>query len=170
MSISENETNVKRFFNQKRDITYYRRIHLNAKTIKTLMMIRMHAHRKEKLTTKSDTLNFENTKNRAKNHKNFNIYLRAKLYQFFEIFENDNIQNDFVKITTSKENDYIFFNDENFDRKMNDLIDRTCTQQIKVLAKKIESSIQHENKKRRRRHQLSMDVLSRKRRIWLFRT
>ena len=33
LTIFENEINVKRLFNQKRDIIYYRRIRLNAKTI-----------------------------------------------------------------------------------------------------------------------------------------
>ena len=46
LSISKNETNVERFFNQKRDIIHYRRIRLNAKTIKILIMIRMHANKK----------------------------------------------------------------------------------------------------------------------------
>ena len=80
------------------------------------------------MTTNFDILNSENTKDKAKNHKNFNIYLNAKLYQFSKVFENNNIQNDFVKKTIINENDYTFLSNEKFDRKMNDLIDRTCIQ------------------------------------------
>ena len=171
LSVSKNETDVERLFNQKRDIIHYRRIRLNAKTIKTLMMIRMHANRKKKLTTKSDTLNCENMKDRAKNHKNFEIYSNVELYSSSEIFEDDSISNNLNKEMTANENDYTFFSDENFDREMNDLIDRTCTQQAmctqqaKVLAKKSESSIQKKNEKRRRKHQLSIDASNKKRRI-----
>ena len=46
LSIFKSETNVERLFNQKRDILHYRRIRLNVKTIKILMMIRMHVDRK----------------------------------------------------------------------------------------------------------------------------
>ena len=151
MSFSKNETNVERLFNSKYDTTYYRRTRLNTKTIKTLIIIQMHADKKN-LTTEFDILNFENTNNRTKNHKNFNTYMSAKLYQFFEIFENDNIQNNFAKMTILNENDYTFFSDENFDRKVNNLIDRTCTQQARMFVKKSENSIQHENKKRRREY------------------
>ena len=56
---------MKRFFNQKRDIIYYRRICLNAKTIKVLMIIRMHANN-EKLSIKIDILNSEKTKKKRK--------------------------------------------------------------------------------------------------------
>ena len=125
LSVSKNETDVERLFNQKRDITYYRRIRLNAKTIETLMMIRMHANRKEKLTTEFNTLNCENMKNRAKNHRNSEIYSSAELYSSSEIFENDSISNDLSKEMTADENDYIFLSDENFDKEVNDLIDRT---------------------------------------------
>ena len=76
LTIFESETDVKRLINQKRDIIYYRRIRLNAKTIQTLMMIRMHADRNEQLIissidsiliTESDTLNCDNMKKRANN-------------------------------------------------------------------------------------------------------
>ena len=107
----------------------------------------------------------ENTKNKVKNHKNSNIYLSAKLYQFFKNFEDDNIQNNFAKKTISDKSDYTFFSDKKIDKKANDLIDRTCTQQVKMVRKKSERSIQHENAKRRRKHQLSIDVSNRKRRI-----
>ena len=60
---------------------------------------------KRKLTIEFVILNSENTKDRAKNHKNFNTYLSAKLYQFCKVFEDDNIQDDFVKKTISNKND-----------------------------------------------------------------
>ena len=117
------------------------------------------------MTTEFDALNCENMKDRTKNHKNSEIYSSAELYSFSEIFENDSISNDLNKKMIADEDDYIFFSDENFDREVNDLIDRTCTQQAKMLAKKSESSIQKRNEKKRRKHQLSIDVSSRKRQI-----
>ena len=39
LSIFESETDVERLCNQNRDIIYYRRTRLNAKTIKFLIMI-----------------------------------------------------------------------------------------------------------------------------------
>ena len=152
LSIFKSEADVERLFNQKRNIIHYRRICQNAKTIKTLITIRMHADRKKNLTTEFNILNSENTKDRAKNHKNFSTYLSARLYQISKTFENYNIQNDFAKKTISNENDYTFFNDEKFDKKVNDLINRTCTQQAKMFAKKSEISIQHENGKKRSKH------------------
>ena len=165
LSVSRNETDVERLFNQERNIIHYRRTRLNAKTIKTLMMIRMHANKKEKLTTESDTLNCENMKDRAKNHRNSETYSSAELYSSSEVSEDDSISNDLNKEMTADEDDYTFLSDENFDREVNDLIDRTCTQQAKVSAKKSESSIQKRNEKRRREHQLSIDASNRKRRI-----
>ena len=54
LSVFKNKTDAERFFNQKRNIIYYRQIRLNVKTIKILIMVRMHVDKKEKLTTKSD--------------------------------------------------------------------------------------------------------------------
>ena len=98
MSILETETNVERLFNQKRDIIHCRRIRLNEKAMKTLIMIRMHIDKNEKLIilsidfviSKFDTLNCDNTRDYGKNRKNINIYLNARLNQYSEVFENDN--------------------------------------------------------------------------------
>ena len=167
LTIFENETDVERLFNQKRDITYYRRARLNAKTIQTLMMIRMHADRNEQLIilsidsiliTESDTLNCDDMKKRANNQKNVAIYVSAEHDQFFEVFADDQSEENSDKKTNLNENFYNVINDEKFDREVNNLIDQTCTQQERVF-------VMNENEKRRREHQLSIDVLSSKRRI-----
>ena len=45
LSISANDVEVKRLFNQNRDIFYSRRKRLQAKIIETLMMLHMHTDR-----------------------------------------------------------------------------------------------------------------------------
>ena len=95
------------------------------------MIIQIHADRNEKLIilnidsfiTKFDTLNSDDAKNRAKNRKNINIYLNAKLNQYFEIFENDNSLKNSDKNTSSDENLYDVISDEDFDREVNQFID-----------------------------------------------
>jgi hypothetical protein len=47
LTIAENKAEVKRFFNQKRDITHYHRDNLRVKTMKMFMMIRMHTNKNE---------------------------------------------------------------------------------------------------------------------------
>ena len=166
LTIFESETDVERLFNQKRDITHYRRIRLNAKTIQTLMMIRMHADRNEQLIilsidsiliTESDTLNCDDMKKRANNQKNVAIYVNAKHDQFSEVFADDQSEENSDKKTNLNENLYNVISDEEFDREVNNLIDQTCTQQERVF-------VMNESEKRRRRHQLSIDVFSSKRR------
>ena len=166
LTIFENETNVERLFNQKRDIIYYRRIRLNAKTIQTLMMIRMHADKNEQLIissidsiliTESDTLNCDDMKKRANNQKNVAIYVNAEHDQFSEIFADDQSEKNSDKKANLNENFYNVISDEEFDRKVNNLIDQMCTQQKKVF-------VMNESEKKRRKHQLSIDVFSSKRR------
>ena len=76
LTIFENKTNVERLFNQKRNIIYYRRIRLNAKTIQILIIIQMHVDKNEQLIilnidsiliTKFDTLNCDDMKKRTNN-------------------------------------------------------------------------------------------------------
>ena len=137
LTIFESETNVERLFNSKRDIIYYRRIRLNAKTIQTLMMIRMHADRNEQLIilnidsiliTEFDTLNCDDMKKKANNQKNVAIYVNAEHDQFSEIFANDQNEKNSDKKANLNENLYNVINDEKFDKEMNNLIDQTCTQ------------------------------------------
>ncbi len=47
MTIAKNQAEVKRFFNQRRDITHYHRNTLRVKTMKMFMMIRMHTNKNE---------------------------------------------------------------------------------------------------------------------------
>jgi hypothetical protein len=47
LTIAENKAEVKRLFNQERDITHYRRDNLRVKTIKMFMMIRIHTNKNE---------------------------------------------------------------------------------------------------------------------------
>ena len=167
LTIFESETDVERLFNQKRDIIHYRRARLNAKTIQILMMIRMHADRNEQLIissidsiliTESDTLNCDNMKKRANNQKNVAIYVSAEHDQFSEVFADDQSEKNSDKKANLDENLYNVISDEKFDRKVNNLIDQTCTQQERVF-------VMNENEKKRRKHQLSIDVFSSKRRI-----
>ena len=166
LTIFENETDVERLFNQKRDIIHYRRIRLNAKTIQILMMIRMHADKNEQLIissidsiliTEFDILNCDNIKKRANNQKNVAIYVSAEHDQFFEIFADDQNEKNSDKKANLNENFYNVISDEEFDRKVNNLIDQTCIQQKKIF-------VMNESEKRRRKHQLSIDVFSSKRR------
>ena len=166
LTIFENETNVERLFNQKRDIIHYRRIRLNAKTIQTLMMIRMHADRNEQLIissidsiliTESDTLNCDDMKKRANNQKNVATYVSAKHDQFSEVFADDQSEKNNDKKANLNENLYNVISDEKFDKEVNNLIDQTCTQQERIF-------VMNENEKKRREHQLSIDVFSSKRR------
>ena len=154
LTILENETDVERLFNQKRNIIYYRRIRLNAKTIQTLMMIRMHADRNEQLIilnidsiliTKSDTLNCDDMKKRTNNQKNVAIYVSAEHDQFSEIFADDQNEKNSDKKANLDENLYNVISDEKFDRKVNNLIDQTCTQQERIF-------VMNENEKKRRKH------------------
>ena len=154
LTIFESETNVERLFNQKRDIIYYRRARLNAKTIQILMMIRMHANKNEQLIissidsiliTKFNTLNCDDMKKRANNQKNVATYVSAKHDQFFEVFADDQNEKNSDKKTNLNENLYNVISDEKFDRKVNNLIDQTCTQQKKIF-------VMNENEKRRRKH------------------
>ena len=137
LTIFESETNVERLFNQKHDITYYRRARLNAKTIQILMIIRMHADRNEQLIilsidsiliTESDTLNCDDMKKRANNQKNVATYVSAEHDQFFKIFADDQSEKNSDKKANLNENLYNVISDEEFDRKMNNLIDQTCIQ------------------------------------------
>jgi hypothetical protein len=105
LAIAKNEAEIKRLFNQDRDITHYRRENLRVKTIETLMMIRMHTNKNEKNTTL-----FE--KNISKNQLHFDqqnttIYINAELNQNFEseiqldddeicVIENENDDVDFI--------------------------------------------------------------------------
>ena len=111
LSIFKSETNVEHFFNQQRNIIYYRRVFLNAKTIKTLIIIQITADKSEKLITLNidlfiiefDILNCDNTKDRTKNRKNINTYLSAKLNQYFKVFKNDNsVKNKLFEADCSK--------------------------------------------------------------------
>ena len=132
LSVFENETDVKRLFNQERDIIHYRRACLNAKKIKILMMIRMHANKNKKLIissidfliTKIDILNCDDTKDRAKNRKNINTYLSAKLDQYSRVIENDNSVKNNDQNKNSKKDFYAVISDEKFDIEVNNLIDQ----------------------------------------------
>ena len=167
LTILESETDVERLFNQKRDIIHYRRARLNAKTIQTLMMIRMHADRNEQLIilsidsiliTESDILNCDDMKKRTNNQKNVAIYVSAEHDQFSEIFADDQNEKNSDKKANLNENFYNVISDEEFDRKVNNLIDQTCIQQERVF-------VMNESEKRRREHQLFIDVFNSKRRI-----
>ena len=166
LTIFESETDVERLFNQKRDITHYRRARLNAKTIQTLMMIRMHADRNEQLIissidsiliTESDTLNCDDMKKKANNQKNVATYVSAEHDQFSEVFADDQSEENSDKKANLDENLYNVISDEEFDREVNNLIDQTCIQQERVF-------VMNESEKRRREHQLFIDVFSSKRR------
>ena len=136
-------------------------------------MIRMHANKNEMLIilnidsviTEFKTLNCDDTKDRAKNRKNINTYLSARLNQYSEIFENDNSVKNNDQNKNSEKDFYAVISDEKFDRKMNNLIDQNYTQQEKIFIMKSENTIhENENEKKRREHQLSIDVFSIKRR------
>jgi hypothetical protein len=82
LTIAENEVEVKRFFNQKRDITHYRRNNLRVKTMKMFMMIRIHINKNEnnsallKKNISKDQLHFD--------QENQTVYIEADLIQNFE--------------------------------------------------------------------------------------
>ena len=120
----------------------------------------MHAERNEQLIilsidsiliTESDTLNCDDMKKRANNQKNVAIYVSAKHDQFSEIFANDQSEENSDKKANLNENLYNVISDEKFDRKVNNLIDQTYTQQKRVF-------VMNESEKKRRKHQLSSSV------------
>ena len=97
----------------------------------------MHANRNEQLIissidsiliTESDTLNCDDMKKRANNQKNVAIYVSAEHDQFSEIFADDQSEENSDKKANLNENFYNVISDEKFDRKVNNLIDQTCTQ------------------------------------------
>ena len=57
LSISTNDVEVKRLFNQDRDIFHYRRERLQTKTIETLMMLHMHTNRNSNDTNAISNMN-----------------------------------------------------------------------------------------------------------------
>ena len=166
LAIPGSGAGVERLFNQGRDITHYRRARLDAKTIQTLMMIRMHAGRNEQLitssidsilTTEPDTLDCDDMEERADNQKNVATYVGAGHDQFSEVSADDQSEENSDKEANLNENLYNVISDEEFGREVDNLIDQTCTQQERVPA-------MNESEKRRRGHQLSIDVPSSKRR------
>ena len=129
-------------------------------------MIRMHADKNEQLIilnidsiliTESDTLNCDDMKKRANNQRNVAIYVSAKHNQFSEIFADDQNEENSDKKANLNENLYNVISDEKFDREVNSLINQTCIQSERVF-------VMNESEKRRRKHQLSIDVFSSKRR------
>ena len=127
----------------------------------------MHADKNEQLIissidsiliTESDTLNCDDIKKRANNQKNVAIYVNAEHDQFSEIFADDQNEKNNDKKTNLDENFYNVISDEKFDREMNNLIDQTCTQQERIF-------VMNESEKKRRKHQLFIDVFNSKRRI-----
>ena len=127
----------------------------------------MHANRKKQLIilnidsiliTESDTLNCDDIKKRANNQNNIAIYVSAEHDQFSEVFADDQSEKNSDKKANLNENFHNVISDEEFDREMNNLIDQTCIQSERIL-------VINESEKRRRKHQLSIDVFSSKRRI-----
>jgi hypothetical protein len=82
LTIAESEAEVKRLFNQERDITHYRRDNFRVNMMKMLMMIRMHTSKNEnnfallKENTSKDQLHFD--------QQDQTIYIEADLIQDFE--------------------------------------------------------------------------------------
>jgi hypothetical protein len=82
LTIAESQAEVKRFFNQERDITHYRRDNLRVKTMKMFMMIRMHTNKNDnnfallKKNTSKDQLHFD--------QQNQTVYIEIDLIQNFE--------------------------------------------------------------------------------------
>jgi hypothetical protein len=109
LTIAKNEIEVKRLFNQKRDITHYRQNNLRVKTMKMFMMIRMHINKNEnnfallKKNISKDQLHFD--------QQDQTIYIEADLTQNFESTlqsdeENliiDNVKNEIDFVLKSEE-------------------------------------------------------------------
>ena len=100
------------------------------------MIIRMHADKNEKLIissidsviTEIDTLNCDDTKNRAKNRKSINIYLNARLKQYSEVFKDDNSVKNSDQNKNLEKKFYAVISDEKYDKEMNNLIDQIYIQ------------------------------------------
>ena len=110
------------------------------------------------LITEFDTLNCDDMKKKANNQKNVAIYVSAEHDQFSEIFADDQSEENSDKKANLNENFYNVISDEKFDKEVNNLIDQTCTQQERIF-------VMNESEKRRRKHQLFIDVFNSKRRI-----
>jgi hypothetical protein len=82
LTIAKSEAEVKRLFNQERDITHYRRNNLRVKTMKMFMMIRIHTNKNEnnfallKENTSKDQLHLD--------QQDQTVYIKADLTQNFE--------------------------------------------------------------------------------------
>ena len=86
LSISANNVEVKRLFNQNRDIFYYRRERLQTKIIKTLMILHMYTNRNSNaMSNINDDLksNDRNSKNKSKNDvhyvRDIDVFIKANL-------------------------------------------------------------------------------------------
>ena len=112
LSISADDVEIKKLFNQIRNIIYYRRTRLHAITIEKLMMLRMH-------TEKNMNVSFDNDDddNDVKHYSINNVYVKTNVFSFSELSEVNEKKND--------ENDVIIVNEtmnvviKNSDDEMN---------------------------------------------------
>ena len=93
LSISINDVEIKRFFNQNRDIFHYRRERLQANTIETLMILHMHTGRNSNDTNaisnmnKNSKSNDRNSKNESKNDfRDIDVFVEANLNNESNVF------------------------------------------------------------------------------------
>ena len=91
--ISTNDVEIKRLFNQNRDIFHYRRERLQAKTIETLMMLHIHTNRNANDTdaisnrNNDSKSNDRNSKNESKNNfRDIDVFVEANLNNESNVF------------------------------------------------------------------------------------
>ena len=123
--ISTNDVEVKRLFNQNRDIFHYRRERLQTKIIKTLMMLHMHTDRNSDVMSNiNDDLksNDRNSKNESKkDFRDIDVFVKTNLNNKSNVsFDNDfnNLIKENVNLNNANDFENNKFDDlknENFD-------------------------------------------------------
>ena len=166
LSISANDVEMKRLFNQDRDIFHYRRERLQTKIIKTLMMLHMHTNRNSDIMSNiNDDLksNDRNSKNESKNDfRDIDVFVKAKLNNESNVSsdnDSDNLMKKSVNLNNANDfesNEFDDLRDENFD-------DFFVNSEIASKQTDTQASIsKSEIRKRHRQSQFSLNI-SRKR-------
>ena len=118
LSISVNDVEVKRLFNQNRDIFHYRRERLQTKIIEILIMLHMHTDWNSSDTdaisniNNDSKLNDRNSKNESKNDfRDIDVFVKTNLNNESNVFFDNNVDN-LMKKNLNLNNANVFKNNE----------------------------------------------------------
>ena len=125
LSVSVSDVEIKRLFNQNRDIFHHRRERLQTKIIETLIILHIHTNRNSNntdkiLNTNDSKLNEQYSKNELENdHRDIDVFVETNLQDEFYVSSNNDFNN------LMKEDTILNKNDEFENSKFDDLRDES---------------------------------------------